>query len=78
MSLLKRLVDPERVLFFLLLPHLALFEEPRGVFSNDNTQWIFSWIFGSAVKTCRVKIVARKNDILREIVKKCSSKMSNT
>ena len=28
------------------------------------------------VKTCRVKIISRKNDILREIIKNYSSKLS--
>ena len=32
--------------------------------------------FCFAAKTCRVKIVSGKNDILREIVKNCSSKLS--
>ncbi len=30
------------------------------------------------LKTCRVKIVSRKNDILLDIVQNCSSKMINT
>ena len=39
-------------------------------------QWIFSWSFVSRSKTCRVKIVGRKNDILCGIIKNYSSKVS--
>ena len=42
-----------------------------------SAQWIFSWIFVSRRKTCRVKIVTRKNDILCKIIKNCSSKVIN-
>ena len=46
-------------------------------YTNISTcaQWIFSWIFVSRQKTCRVKIISGKNDMLREIVKHFSSKM---
>ena len=37
----------------------------------------FSWNIVSRRKTCRVKIVRRKNDILREIIMNCYSKMIN-
>ena len=40
-------------------------------------QWAFSWNFVFRCKTCRVKIIRRKNDILREIIMNCSSKMIN-
>ena len=52
-------------------------KESQFAVKRPSAQWIFSWIFGFAVKTCCVKIVARKNDILLEIVKKCSSKVIN-
>ena len=46
---------------------------------NQNEKIIggFFLDFCFEAKTCRVKIVKRKNDILHEIIKNCSSKMIN-
>ena len=48
-----------------------------SVKSKNKALWIFSWIFVLRRKTCRDKIISRKNDILSEIIKNCSSKMIN-
>ncbi len=49
----------------------------KYISKSQVAQGIFLWIFVARRKTCLVKIVSRKNDILSEIITNCSSKMIN-
>ena len=65
---------------FIFMPGSALSNSKYFVYSKriqSQRKAGFFLAFCLAAKTCRVKMIGCKNDILREIIKKCSSKVIN-